>query len=641
MSISSTASAPATSTHPDGSGPSETPRHSSTASLLRLLPWARPILGRLVASAILAVGAATAGLTFPLVIRWIIDGPVAQRNLAGLWWPAGLLLLLGVGEAALFYVRRIITARPIMAVEASMRSALYEHLQRLPVAFHDRWAAGQLMSRAVADLATVRRFLGFGFIFLVVNLATVIVGVVILLFLSLSLGLIVAALALPLIGLCFFFESRYTVLARRSQDQVGDLATTVEESVLGIRILKAFGRSAHLGRRFLDQARGLRDTELEKARIISWLWAAIVALPEIALGGALILGIRQVAAGELAPGTLVGFFGVAMGLRWPVDSIGWLLAQANDTASAVQRYYEVLDTPIELTSPAVPVPPRPTHGHLVFDSVRFAFADAQVSGGRRAELLRGVDLDLRPGESLALVGATGSGKTTLTALVDRLYDVTGGAITLDGVDIRDLELTALRSRVAVAFEEPILFSASVRENVLLGRPDGTDDEVREALRVAQADFVHDLPWGLDTRIGEQGLSLSGGQRQRLALARAVVGHPAVLVMDDPLSALDIHTEAQVEAALRAVLAGTTALIVAHRPSTVLLADRVALLADGRIAAVGTHAELLAQVPAYRELLASRDTAAPAAAGPTAARPGPDPTSAPDARPAPAPSGARR
>lgn len=606
MSISPTAAALPTPTPPDGSGMPVTARRSSIRQLRRLLPWARPMLGRLVASAILAVGAAMAGLMFPLVIQWIINGPVQQKNLAGLWWPAVLLLLLGVGEAALFYVRRIITARPIMTVEANMRAALYQHLQRLPVAFHDRWAAGQLMSRAVADLATVRRFLGFGFIFLIVNLATVVVGVIILLTLSLSLGLIVAALALPLIGLCFAFESKYTVLARRSQDQVGDLATTVEESVLGIRILKAFGRSAHLGRRFLDQARGLRDTEMEKARIISWLWAAIVALPEIALGGALVLGIRQVAAGELAAGTLVGFFGVAMGLRWPVDSIGWLLAQANDTASAVERYYEVLDTPVELTSPAAPVAPGPTRGHLVFDSVRFAFADAQLSGGRRTELLRGVDLDLHPGESLALVGATGSGKTTLTALVDRLYDVTGGAITLDGVDIRDLELTELRSRVAVAFEEPILFSASVRENVLLGRPDGTDDEVREALRVAQADFVDDLPWGLDTRIGEQGLSLSGGQRQRLALARAVVGHPAVLVMDDPLSALDIHTEAQVEAALRSVLAGTTALIVAHRPSTVLLADRVALLIDGRIAAVGTHADLLARVPAYRDLLASRD-----------------------------------
>ncbi len=218
---------------------------------------------------------------------------------------------------------------------------------------------------------------------------------------------------------------------------------------------------------------------------------------------------------------------------------------------------------------------------------------------------------------MALVGATGSGKTTLTSLINRLYDVTGGSIRLDGVDIRDLDLADLRGQIAVAFEEPTLFSASVRENVLLGRPDGTDDEVIRALQVAQADFVLDLPWGLDTRIGEQGLSLSGGQRQRLALARAVVGRPAVLVLDDPLSALDIHTEAQVERALRSVLAGTTALVIAHRASTVQLADRVALLVDGRVTAVGTHSELMATEPGYQDLLASRDDVSDANEGVTA------------------------
>ena len=240
---------------------------------------------------------------------------------------------------------------------------------------------------------------------------------------------------------------------------------------------------------------------------------------------------------------------------------------------------------------------------MTFSGVRFRFADSVANS---PDLLRGIDLDIAPGETVALVGATGSGKTTLTSLVNRLYDVTAGSITLDGVDIRDLDLADLRSQVAVAFEEPTLFSASVRENVLLGRPAASEEEVLEALRIAQADFVLELPWGLDTRIGEQGLSLSGGQRQRLALARAVVGHPPVLVLDDPLSALDIHTESQVEAALRSVLAGTTALVVAHRASTVQLADRVALLVDGRIVGVGTHSELMAGAPRYRDLLASRD-----------------------------------
>ncbi len=584
----------------------KTTRTPTVASLRRLLPYVRPALPSLGLSAVAAIAATLCGLTFPLVIAWIIDGPIARHRLPELWAPALVLVVLGVAEASLFWARRMLATRPTMRVEAAMRAALYERLQQLPVSFHDRWPAGQLMSRAVSDLTTIRRFLAFGIVFLVVNLATFIVGVGILLFLSVKLGLVVAALAIPLVLLCFQYESRYQILARRSQDQVGDLATVVEESVLGVRILKAFGRSAHLGAAFRKQAGELRDTELSKARVISVLWAVIVALPEIALGIALVLGIRDVAAGTLSAGVLVAFFGTAMGLRWPIDSIGFLLAMANDTAAASERYFEVMDSPLTVVSPATPVPASPTRGRLVLSDVHFKFSDAQPRDGRPAELLRGIDLELRPGETVALVGATGSGKTTLTSLINRLYDVTGGAITLDGVDIRDLALDELRSNVSVAFEEPTLFSASVRENVLLGRPDGSDDEVRAALAVAQADFVDDLPWGLDTRIGEQGLSLSGGQRQRLALARAVVGHPAVLVMDDPLSALDIHTEALVEQALRSALSSTTALLVAHRASTVLLADRVALLEHGRITATGTHSELMAGVPAYRDLLASRD-----------------------------------
>jgi ATP-binding cassette, subfamily B, bacterial len=557
----------------------------------------------LIGSAVAATLATLCGLAFPLVIQQIIDGPVASHDLAALWPPAILLLVLGVAESALFWVRRMLSARPTMRVEAAMRADLYDRLQKLPVSFHDRWSAGQLMSRAVSDLSTIRRFLGFGVVFLFVNLTAFVVGVGILLALSWQLGAIIAALAVPLVALCYLYESRYQVLARRSQDQVGDLATMVEESVLGIRILKAFGRSAYLSRRFLAQARELRATEMSKARVISALWAVIIALPEVAFGLTLFLGIRQVADGAMSAGTLVAFFGVALGLRWPIDSIGWLLAMSNDAASASQRYFEVMDAPVTITSPKHPRTTAAAHGHLRFSGVRFRFADAPAGA---PDLLRGVNLDVAPGETVAIVGATGSGKTTLTSLINRLYDVTGGSITLDGIDIRQLDLPTLRQRVSIAFEEPTLFSASVRENVLLGKPDGTDDDVRQALRIAQADFVHDLPWGLDTRIGEQGLSLSGGQRQRLALARAVVGSPEVLVLDDPLSALDIHTEAQVERALRSVLAGTTALVVAHRASTVQLADRVALLVDGRVAALGTHSELLADVPAYRDLLASKE-----------------------------------
>ena len=585
-------------------------RHRGTtiASLRRLYPYARPALPWIAGSAAAAAVATLCGLAFPLVIQQIIDGPITDKDMTALWGPAILLVILGLAEGSLFWLRRVLAARPTMQVEATMRSDLYDRLQRLPVAWHDRWPAGQLLSRAVSDLSTIRRFLAFGLIFLVVNTVTLVVGIGILIALSWQLGLIFATIVVPLVAICFRFESRYQVLARRSQDQVGDLATTVEESVLGIRILKAFGRSPHLVRGFLREAGALRTNELSKAKVISVLWAAIVALPEIALGITLVLGIWQVANGGLSAGALVAFFGTAMGLRWPIDSIGWLLAISNETATASDRFFEVMDSPLTVTSPEHPVPAPPAAGRVRFSRVRFRFADAQDGA---PDVLRGIDLDVAAGETVALVGATGSGKTTLTSLVNRLYDVSAGSISLDGVDIRDLDLADLRSRVAIAFEEPTLFSASVRENVLLGRPDGTDAEVRTALQIAQATFVEDLPWGLDTRIGEQGLSLSGGQRQRLALARAVVGRPSVLVLDDPLSALDIHTEAQVEQALRSVLGSTTALIIAHRASTVMLADRVALLEAGRIAALGTHSDLMATVPAYRDLLTSRYETRPA------------------------------
>jgi len=611
MTTSTTATKPGAPDAPDVPISDPTPGAAAHVpairSLRRLLPYARPALPALIGSALTATVAMMCGLAFPLVIQMVIDGPIAQRDMSALWPLAGLLLALGVFEAGLFWVRRMLSARPTMAVEATMRASIYDHLQRLPVSFHDRWPAGQLMSRAVSDLATIRRFLAFGVVFLFVNLTTFVVGVIILLTLSWQLGLIIAALALPLIALCSLYETRYQVLARRSQDQVGDLATRVEESVLGIRILKAFGRSRYFSRQFLAEATALRETEIGKAKVVSKLWAVIIALPEIAFGLTLFLGIKQVADSSLSAGTLVAFFGVALGLRWPIDSIGWLLAMSNDAASATQRYFEVMDSPVTVSSPEHPQRASVPRGRVEFSGVRFRFADTSPDVD---DLLRGIELSIAPGETVALVGATGSGKTTLTSLVNRLYDVTGGSITLDGIDIRDLDLADLRAQVAVAFEEPTLFSASIRENVLLGRPTGSDEDVLAALAVAQADFVQDLPWGLDTRIGEQGLSLSGGQRQRLALARAVVGNPAVLVLDDPLSALDIHTEAQVERALRSVLAGTTALVVAHRASTVQLADRVALLVDGRIAAVGTHSELMSAEPGYRDLLASQeDTAA--------------------------------
>jgi ATP-binding cassette subfamily B protein len=580
------------------------PDRATLGSLLRLTPYVRPHRWVLLAGGASALAGTLAGLTIPLVTRSIVDGPIARGELAALPWLVLGVVALGTCEALLTFLRRRLVARPSTAIEAAMRADLFAHLQRLPVAFHDAWASGQLLSRATADLNTVRWFVAFSGIFLVVNVLTVVVGIGVLLWLSVWLGVVIAVTAVPLLALTLTLERRFSVAARRAQDQAGDLATLVEESALGVRVLKSLGRGRRLTARFATDARGLRGTELQKVRLVAALWAVLVLLPEGAIAVVLGLGAYGVADGSLTIGTLVAAVTVMTYLYWPVASLGWLLAQASEAAAATRRYWEVRDVAPAIVDPADPVSlPRPVRGALELRGVRFHHP------GSDREVLRGVDLAVRPGETMALVGATGSGKTTLTALVTRLEDVTAGEVLLDGVDVRRLRLAELRAAVATAFEDPVLISASVRENVTLGLPAGVDDtRVWEALRVASADgFVAALPWGLDTRIGEQGMSLSGGQRQRLALARAVVAHPPVLVLDDPLSALDVHTEAEVEAALRRVLGGVTALVVAHRPSTVQLADRVALLDGGRITAVGTHTELLAGNPEYRRLLASLES----------------------------------
>ncbi|NUS77571.1 MAG: ABC transporter ATP-binding protein [Streptomyces sp.] len=577
-----------------------TRKRSAVRTLLRLWPYVRPVRARLFTAAFVAVLASCTGLVIPLVLKWMVDGPVADRDPAGVWLGALFLLLLGFGEALLFGLRRWLVARPLSHVEAEMRAGLYRHLQRLPVAFHDRWASGQLLSRGTTDLMLLRMFLAFPLTFLLVNSVTILAGVIIMLIQDWTLGLVILGPAIPVIVSCLLFEQRYSSVARQAQDQVGDLTTVVEESVLGIRIIKGFGRHRSQARAFWELSRTLRGTELRKARLLAAILAVIVTLPEVAIGAALVLGSVQVADGELSAGTLVAFLSTALALRWPIDSIGFLLAMSQDAASATERYFEVMDEAPEDTvvSGARAMSAKGTG--LRFHNVRFRYPDADPDSAPTLDL---VDLHIRPGESMALVGATGSGKTTLTALVPRLHEVTEGRITLDGEDITAMSREELRSLVAMAFEEPTLFSAGVGENVLMG---AADHELDRALSIAQADFAHALPQGTDTQIGEQGLSLSGGQRQRLALARAVVGRPRFLVLDDPLSALDVHTEAAVEAALRDVLADTTALIVAHRPSTVLLADRVALLSKGRIAAVGTHHELLRTNAEYAHLMSGSE-----------------------------------
>jgi ATP-binding cassette subfamily B protein len=571
-------------------------------SISRLYPHVRPIIPRLVMGLLCALLASIVALTIPQVLRVLINDSLQPGGATdAVWIAAVVILVLGIAEAGLVALRRQFVINPATTVETRMRVSLYGHLQDLTVSFHDRWGSGQLLSRAMTDLNFLRRWMAFGAIMLVVTTLTVIIGIAVMFAMSWQLALIFLAAAVPIMAYSFRFRTRFSKVARLSQDQAGDLATTVEESVHGIRVLKAFGRSREALENFNGQAEELRQTEISKARHQATFSMVVTLLPELALGSGLVVGVMLAASGQLSIGSLVAFFATAAVVAAPVEFSGMLLAMALTAKTAIDRHFEVMDSVNTITSPPEPRKPMQLSGALSFNSATFAFEDAPDK-----PILKDINLDIRPGETMALVGITGSGKSALIQLVPRLYEVTDGSITVDGVDLRDFEVEELRRVVGVAFEDTTLFSNSVRDNVLLGAEERTEEALDEALDVAQAHFAYSLPEGVDTLIGEEGLSLSGGQRQRIALARAIAARPRILVLDDPLSALDVHTEELVEARLREVLKDTTTLIVAHRPSTVALADRVALLEEGRIAAVGTHTELLAGNPHYRYVIASLD-----------------------------------
>jgi ATP-binding cassette subfamily B protein len=555
-----------------------------------------------------ACSAVAAEIAIPLLTMSVVDGAIAHGD-KGLLIPLALAAAgLGATEALLNMIRRWIQSRAVADIEKSIRDDLYDHLQRLQASFHDNWQSGQLLSRATTDLSSIRRFAGFGLIFLVTNVLTFVAVVALLINLNWWLGLITGVVFTPVLPVCFRFEKRYRVLSRRVQDQQGDLATLIEEAATGVRVLKALGRGRLASARHDTQAAEVCRTQVEKAGLLGSFWALLDLIPNAVIGLIIVLGAVAVSKHSLTLGGLVAFITLALQLVWPVEAMGYIIASGQEAATAAQRVLEIFDSKPEITDKdqehqaerarvrALRPGPAPARGHLVFDHVAFSYP------GAAEPVLRDIVLDLPPGQTVVLTGATGSGKSTLLQLVPRLADATGGAVRLDGSDVRDIPLERLRTAVGCAFEDATLFSASVRENVTFGAPDADDDAIEAALTAAQARFAYDLPWGLDTRIGEQGMALSGGQRQRVALARAILAGPDVLILDDPLSALDVHTEERVTRALHQILAGSTALVVAHRPSTVALADTVALLSGGVIAARGSHRQLLASNAEYAALM---------------------------------------
>jgi ATP-binding cassette subfamily B protein len=596
----------------------QTVSQSPVAALWRLRPYLRPYRKQLIIMVTAALVVEAADIAVPLVTKSVIDGAIAHHE-RGLLLPLGLLAIaLGAASAGLSLIRRWVQGNAVAEMEKDIRDDLYAHLQRLEPAFHDEWQSGQLLSRATTDLGTIRRFMGFGVVFLFISTLTFTAVSALLISLNWWLGLITTAMFAPVFVFCLRFEKKYKVLARRAQDQDGELTTLVEEAATGVRVLKALGRAPEAAGTHYAEAETLSRTRIAMAGVVGWFWSVLTLVPNAVIALAVVLGAFAVSRHEMTVGGLVAYITLGLQLVWPVEALGYILASGEEAATAAQRVLEIFDTAPTITSDAaaeeedseergvVPLTAGPRlpspgadlaqHAHVLFDNVSFSYP------GDRNPVLREVNLEVARGETLVLTGATGSGKTTLLYLVPRLADVSGGRVLLAGRDVRDIPLPHLRQRVACGFEEATLFSASVRENVSFGSEGASEEAIGVALAAAQAGFVYDLPWGLDTRIGEQGMALSGGQRQRVALARAILSRPEVLILDDPLSALDVQTEERVTRALHEILAGVTALVVAHRPSTVALADRVALLDDGVIAAVGSHRELMATDPVYADLM---------------------------------------
>jgi ATP-binding cassette subfamily B protein len=601
-------------------------RVGPVGALWRLRGYLKPFRVQMIVMLAAALGAVTAEILIPLLTKSVVDGAIAH-GARRLLIPLALAAIgLGTAEALLNMIRRWIQADAVASMEKTIRDDMYAHLQRLQASFHDHWQSGQLLSRATTDLSSIRRFAGFGLIFMVTNVMTFVAVVALLIHLNWWLGLVTGAVFAPVLPVCFRFEKRYRVLSRRVQDQQGDLATLIEEAATGIRVLKALGRGRQAAVRHDAEATKVYRTQVEKAGLLGSFWALLDLIPNAVIGIIIVLGALAVSTRSLTLGGLVAFITLALQLVWPVEALGYIIATGQEAATAAQRVLEVFDAQPEITDktqdldpersvvralrPAGPPPQAArsterSRGHLVFDHVAFTYP------GAAEPVLRDVVLDLPPGQTVVLTGATGSGKSTLLQLVPRLADATSGSVRLDDTDIRDIPLARLRAAVGCAFEDAPLFSSSVRENVMFGAPDADEAAVEAALTAAQARFAYDLPWGLDTRIGEQGMALSGGQRQRIALARAILARPDVLILDDPLSALDVHTEERVTRALHEILAGATALVVAHRPSTVALADTVALLSGGVIAATGSHRHLLASNPEYADLMDIQDLEATA------------------------------
>lgn len=564
-------------------------------TLLRLFSLLRPYRVAVIATALAAAGMMACTAAIPWLTRLVIDDVLGQRRRDLLLPLIGAILAVGVARMLLSALRRIMSGHISLGVEYDLRGRMFSHMQSLSFRYFDRMPVGQLMSRATNDLQTVRFFLGYGLIFLFSNIFGLLLYTVLLLTIDPELTGLALLMAPLLVGVAWYSSKRTQPVLIDVQQKAAEVTQSAEESIVGIRVIKAFGQEDAQSGRFADIAAQARDRSVTAARMQAFYMSMMGFLPTLGLAAVVIFGGIRAIDGKLTLGEFVQYYQYLLALVFPLRMLGSLLGNAQRASAAGVRVFEILDTEPDLVERHDARPLPDGGGHISFEGASFAHDES-------LELLRDITFDIPAGRVVALIGATGSGKTTLAQLVPRYYDVTSGTVRLDGVDVRDLRLNELRSAVGVVSQEPFLFSMTVRENIAYGRPDASDEQVRHAATLAQAaTFVEALPDGYDTVIGERGYTLSGGQRQRLAIARAVLTDPRVLILDEATASVDATTEREIQSALRAVMAGRTTLIIAHRLSTISLADEIAVLEDGVIAARGTHAELYATSAVYRDV----------------------------------------
>jgi ABC-type multidrug transport system fused ATPase/permease subunit len=571
----------------------EPPRYRQTFA--RLLGFLRPYKVSLIVSIVLAVASQGAAIALIWLTGAVIDKALATNDRHTLWILVGAVLVVGFARAALMAGRRLISGRQALAVEMDMRQALYAHLIRLSFGFYDRHQTGQLMSRATVDLQGVRFFLGYGLIFFFQNAITVLSVTAVLLVFNWKLALIALAITPVLVAVAYRYSHVAHPTLREVQQKLADVATVAEENIVGVHVVKSFAQEPQESAKFHARSEAVFRQTLRANRQRALYVPFISWVPLLAQGAVLLVGARMVTSGELSIGEFVSFNLYLGMLVTPLRSLGMWIGQSQRATASGERIFQVMDEPEEIAERPDAAELPPGDGELRFEDVRFEYLEGRP-------VLDGVTLDVPAARTVALIGQTGAGKTTLTSLVPRFYDVTSGRVLVDGTDVRDVTLTSLRRAIGVISQDPFLFSASVRENITFGAPGLDEAEVERIARLAQAhEFVEELPDGYDTIIGERGITLSGGQRQRLAIASALAVDPRILILDDATASVDATTEARIRVGLREAMRDRTTLIIAHRLSTIALADEIVVLDEGRIAARGTHDELLETTPVYRDI----------------------------------------